>query len=89
MSTEDYKEGASSSGHTSEGASGMTPKLVDTMTDSDLQKMKTNATFVLSPEMFEKMYLSPDNKVSGDLRKTFANPTGLYVVPRPLMSSES
>lgn len=34
----------------------------------------------ISPELFEKIYLSPQNKVSGDLRKTFANPTPLAVL---------
>ena len=29
----------------------------------------------ISPELFEKIYLSPQNKVAGDLRKTFGNPT--------------
>lgn len=32
----------------------------------------------ISPEVFEKLYLSPKNKVKGDLRGTFANPTPLY-----------
>ncbi|KAG6001456.1 hypothetical protein E4U21_004312 [Claviceps maximensis] len=29
----------------------------------------------MSPELFEKLYLSPQNNVAGGLRKTFANPT--------------
>jgi hypothetical protein len=33
----------------------------------------------ISPELFEKLYLSPQNAVKGDLRKTFGNPTPLYV----------
>ena len=39
---------------------------------SNLQR--ANSMYV-SPEMFEKMFLSPQNKVHGNLRKTFANPT--------------
>ena len=31
----------------------------------------------ISPELFEKLYLSPENRVAGDLRKTFGNPTPL------------
>lgn len=27
--------------------------------------------------MFERMYLSPQNKITGDLRTTFGNPTGI------------
>jgi hypothetical protein len=32
----------------------------------------------MSPELFEKLYLSPMNKVKGDLRQTFGNPTPMY-----------
>lgn len=32
---------------------------------------------MMSPELFEKLYLQPINNVKGDLRKTFANPTPL------------
>ncbi|KAF2806037.1 uncharacterized protein BDZ99DRAFT_510945 [Mytilinidion resinicola] len=34
----------------------------------------------LSPELFEKYYLSPQTPVHGSLRKTFANPTPLAVL---------
>ena len=30
-------------------------------------------------QLFEKLYLSPQNKVSGDFRKRFANPTREYL----------
>jgi hypothetical protein len=33
----------------------------------------------ISPELFEKLFLSPQNKVKGDLRQTLAVPTPLYV----------
>jgi hypothetical protein len=33
--------------------------------------------FSISPEMFSKMYLSPQNVVKGDLRNTFGNPSPL------------
>jgi len=36
-------------------------------------------TLSISPELFEKLYLSPKNAVKGGLRNTFANPTPLYV----------
>jgi hypothetical protein len=29
----------------------------------------------MSPELFEKLYLSAQNAVKGELRKIFANPT--------------
>jgi hypothetical protein len=35
----------------------------------------------ISPELFEKLYLSPENAVKGDLRKTFGNPTPVFVLP--------
>lgn len=36
-------------------------------------------------EVFEKMYLTPRNRVRGHLRSTFGNPTPLFVLP-PLKS---
>ncbi|KAK3678472.1 hypothetical protein LTR78_001769 [Recurvomyces mirabilis] len=45
--------------------------------DGDLRKTDTAGSVVLTMEMFEKLYLSPANKVSGDLRQRFANPTPL------------
>jgi hypothetical protein len=42
-----------------------------------LHKIRTAGSISISPELFEKLYLSPQNKVSGDLRKTFGNPTPL------------
>jgi hypothetical protein len=32
----------------------------------------------MSPELFEKIYLTPPNQVAGDLRKRFGNPTPLF-----------
>jgi hypothetical protein len=42
-----------------------------------LRQIQTGASIAIPREMFEKLYLSPQNKVKGDLRKTFANPTPL------------
>lgn len=47
----------------------------DTPKMAELQPSQT--TIMLTPEMFEKMYLSPEKKVSGDLRRTFAVPSAL------------
>jgi hypothetical protein len=42
----------------------------------------------ISPEVFEKLYLSPENAVKGDLRQTFGNPTPLFVsFPSPIKST--
>lgn len=43
--------------------------------DHALQKIRTAGSISISPELFEKIYLSPQNKVSGDIRRTFGNPT--------------
>lgn len=40
-----------------------------------LNKFRSAASVQITPELFEKLYLSPQNKIHGDLRKTFANPT--------------
>ena len=47
--------------------------------DDALERIRTAGSVSIPPELFEKLYLSPENRVSGDLRKTFANPTPLYV----------
>jgi hypothetical protein len=44
--------------------------------DSDsMEKLRMVNTIALSPEQFEQLYLSPQNAVKGELRRTFANPT--------------
>jgi len=43
--------------------------------DHALRKIRTTGSLSISPELFEKIYLSPQNRVAGDLRKTFGNPT--------------
>lgn len=40
-----------------------------------LQQVRTEGSITITPEMFERMYLAPQNKVAGDLRKTLGNPT--------------
>jgi len=50
--------------------------------DSDLalRQIRTAGSISISPELFEKIYLSPPNKVKGELRKTFGNPTPLALI---------
>jgi len=50
---------------------------LDTNHDPDeaLRKIRTTGSLSISPELFEKIYLSPQNKVAGELRKTVGNPT--------------
>lgn len=45
-----------------------------------LERIRTAGSISIPPELFEKLYLSPENRVKGDLRKTFGNPTPLYVL---------
>lgn len=44
-------------------------------TQDALHHVRTAGTISISPELFEQMYLSPENRVKGELRKTFGNPT--------------
>ncbi|KAH7359513.1 GPR1/FUN34/yaaH family-domain-containing protein [Pyrenochaeta sp. MPI-SDFR-AT-0127] len=55
---------------------------LDGTTDSDLalRQIRTAGSISISPELFEKLYLSPQNQVKGELRKTFGNPTPLALV---------
>lgn len=65
--------------HSSETA---TPSMAPGMSaEEHLNHIKTNGSISMSPEMFEKLYLAPEKKVKGELRRTFGNPTGLYVFP--------
>ena len=48
--------------------------------ESALKRIRTAGSISISPELFEKLYLSPQNAVKGDLRKTFGNPTPVYVI---------
>ncbi|KAI1133350.1 GPR1/FUN34/YaaH-class plasma membrane protein [Nemania abortiva] len=47
----------------------------NTSPDLAMNKIKTAGSISISPALFEKLYLSPQNNVKGDLRRTFANPT--------------
>ena len=43
--------------------------------ETALEKIRTAGSISISPELFEKIYLSPKNVVKGDIRQTFGNPT--------------
>ncbi|KAL2219308.1 transcriptional activator of ethanol catabolism AlcS [Thermoascus aurantiacus ATCC 26904] len=45
--------------------------------DEALQKIRTAGGLTISPELFEKIYLSPKTRVKGDLRAIVGNPTPL------------
>lgn len=46
-----------------------------------LKQFRSAASVQMSPELFEKLYLSPMNEVKGELRQTFGNPTPMYARP--------
>ena len=46
--------------------------------DTALRRLRTAGSPSTSPEVFEKIYLSPKNQVSNNMRSTFGNPTPLY-----------
>ena len=48
--------------------------------DTALKRMRTAGSISITPELFEKIYLSPKNQVSNNIRSTFGNPTPLYVL---------
>lgn len=45
-----------------------------------LSRLRTAGSLSISPELFEKIYLSPKNQVSNNIRSTFGNPTPLALV---------
>lgn len=47
----------------------------DESSEAALNNVRTATSVNMSPELFEKLYLSPENRVKGDLRRTFGNPT--------------
>ncbi|KAI4186274.1 MAG: hypothetical protein LQ346_005723 [Caloplaca aetnensis] len=55
-------------------------KTADTSSDEALRQIRTANTISISPELFEKLYLTPQTKVKGDLRGTFANPTPVALI---------
>lgn len=46
----------------------------------DALRNHLSKTMTLSPELYEKIYLSPKNQDSGQLRRTFANPTPIAIM---------
>lgn len=42
-----------------------------------LSRLRTAGSISITPELFEKIYLSPKNQVSNNIRSTFGNPTPL------------
>jgi hypothetical protein len=62
---------------TTGGADGINHLSPNETRDSALHKIKTAGSISIPPELFEKLYLTPQNEVKGDLRKILGNPTPL------------
>ena len=65
--------------HSSPGRSPPTNLPADHNPQDALHRIRTAGSISISPELFEKLYLGPETRTHGDLRKTFANPTPMYV----------
>jgi hypothetical protein len=50
---------------------------------TNLDRFATNGSISVPMDVFEKMYLNPETRVKGELRKTFGNPTPLSVSSNP------
>lgn len=48
-----------------------------------MQQIQRAGSIAMTPELFEKIYLTPQTNVKGDLRKYFGNPTPLCVLFSP------
>jgi uncharacterized protein len=49
----------------------------ESLGERELSKLDTAGSVMMTKELFEKLYLSPQTNVAGNLRKTFGNPTPL------------
>ncbi|KAK9357503.1 GPR1/FUN34/yaaH family-domain-containing protein [Lipomyces starkeyi] len=58
-----------------------------TSREEALSRMRTAQSITMSPELFEKLHLSPERAVKGNLRQTFANPTPLAIVSHAVCAS--
>lgn len=68
----------------SDGSNGLKKEDIEGESHMDsLNRFRSAQSIQMSPELFEKLYLSPENRVKGELRKTFGNPTGMCVAPYP------
>jgi len=79
----DFEPNGRTSGTTAGGYTKGSPyHLGDSDMDNEtaLKRIRTAGSISISPELFEKIYLSPQNAVKGDLRKTFGNPTPVAVL---------
>ncbi|KAF5868757.1 putative plasma membrane protein [Botrytis fragariae] len=74
------KDFSHTSNHYGEGSNSYEINDMSIGSEDALKRIKTAGSISISPELFEKIYLSPQNAVKGDLRKTFGNPTPVAIV---------
>lgn len=53
------------------------------------KRLQTTGSSYVSPGLFEKLYFSPQNAVKGELRRTFGNPTPMYVESLPKVATRN
>lgn len=49
--------------------------MMDVGNGNGMEKLRAAPSVSIPPELFEKLYLSPQNQVKGELQSTFGNPT--------------
>ncbi|CAG9985068.1 unnamed protein product [Clonostachys byssicola] len=59
---------------------GVSPNDLESGKTEGLRELRSAQSITMTPELFEKLYLSPPNKVEGNLRRTFGNPTPMALV---------
>lgn len=57
---------------------GVSPTDLEAGKAEGLRELRSAQSISMTPDLFEKLYLSPPNKVEGNLRRTFGNPTPMY-----------
>ena len=70
----DFSNHGGNNGYTN-GANTFYMDVANMDNETVLKRIRTAGSISISPELFEKIYLSPQNAVKRDLRKTFGNPT--------------
>ncbi|CAI6099199.1 unnamed protein product [Clonostachys chloroleuca] len=61
--------------HNEFATNGVSPNDLESGKTEGLRELRSAQSISMTPELFEKLYLSPPNKVEGNLRRTFGNPT--------------
>ncbi|ESZ92125.1 hypothetical protein SBOR_7504 [Sclerotinia borealis F-4128] len=74
------KDFSQNGNHYGDGSNSHHMNDISMASDDALKRIRTAGSISISPELFEKIYLSPQNAVKGDLRKTFGNPTPVAIV---------